>query len=130
MLVGSDRSPISSDLLELFDVINFVRDPGPTLLIVTSLVEFPQPEISLACMVCLEPAKEGWLFKLSSGTPTITDLYRDPIYVPEHKVNRVRGDNETGDFRIATCRLHRAELFDTELRRTPFRRMSGTVYVE
>ena len=67
---------------------------------------------------------------VSTTTPTLADLYRDPIYVPDHKINRVRGDNETGDFRIATCRLHRAELFDTELRRTPFRRMSGTVYVE
>ena len=63
-------------------------------------------------------------------TPPLADLYRDPIYVPDHKINRVRGDNEEGDYRIATCKLHRGELFDTQLRITPFRRISGTVYVE
>ena len=53
-----------------------------------------------------------------------------PMWIPPDKVNRIRGLDIDGDYRMASCELHHSNDLDTKLKNILERNLTGTIFVE
>ena len=61
---------------------------------------------------------------------SLSTTFEGPTYIPNNKVNRLSGQPQDGDYRMASCELHHSQILDTKLRGTPERNLNGTIYVQ